>query len=311
MKPAAFEYHRAFDLRGALELLAELGEDAKLLAGGLSLVAMMNFRLARPAALIDLTRISDLGYLRREDDGSLRIGALATHRAVETGHDVLGDGFGVLPRAARYVGHYPIRVRGTFGGSIAHSDSTSEWCLLAILLEARVVVRSQARGERVIPAHEFLLGYFTTALEPDEAVVEVVFPRPAPHAALTEFAQRKGDFAIVAAAVDLDLADGRCLGGRVALGGVDATPVRIPEAEALLADASVGEDLWAEVAERTAAAIEPGSDVHASAEYRRTLTRTLLVRALREASARESGEPSARTASHGQTSAQSSREAPV
>lgn len=290
MKPAAFEYHRAFDLRGALELLVELGEDAKLLAGGLSLVAMMNFRLARPAALIDLTRIEDLSYLRREEDGTLRIGALTTHRAVETGNDVLGDGFAVLPRAARYVGHYPIRVRGTFGGSIAHCDSTSEWCLLAILLDAQVVVRSHTRGERVIAAKDFLLGYFTTALEPDEAVVEVVFPRAAPHAALTEFAQRKGDFAIVAAAVDLDLADGRCLGGRVALGGVDATAVRVPEAEEVLAGAEVGEDLWVEVAERAATAIEPGSDVHASADYRRSLTRTLLVRALREASAEGSRE---------------------
>jgi carbon-monoxide dehydrogenase medium subunit len=284
MKPAVFEYHRAFDLRGAVELLAELGDDAKLLAGGLSLVAMMNFRLARPAALIDLTRIDDLSYLRRDGDGALRIGALTTHHTVETGHAVLGDEFGVLPRAARYMGHYPIRTRGTFGGSIAHCDATAEWCLLALLLDARVVVTSRDRGTREIAAGEFLLGYFSTALEPDEAVVEVIFPRPAAHAALTEFAQRKGDFAIVAAAVDLDLVDGRCRSGRVALGGVDATVVRIPEAEALMTDADAGEDLWLEVADAAAGAIEPGSDAHASADHRRHLTRTLLVRALREAS---------------------------
>jgi carbon-monoxide dehydrogenase medium subunit len=286
MKPAAFEYHRAHDLREALELLAELGEDAKLLAGGLSLVAMMNFRLARPSALVDLTRVEGLDQLYRDHEGALHIGALTTHHAVETGQGVLGDGFSVLPRAARHMGHYPIRTRGTFGGSIAHCDSTAEWCLLALLLDAQIVVSSHARGTRTVAAADFLLGFFTTALEPDEAVVEVVFARPAPHAALTEYARRKGDFAIVAAAVDLDLPEGpggRCRGGRVALGGVDAAVVRVPEAEALLADAEPGEALWREVADAAATAIEPGSDAHASADHRRTLTRTLLERALREA----------------------------
>lgn len=285
MKPAAFEYHRAVDLRGAVELLADLGEDAKLLAGGLSLVAMMNFRLARPSALIDIGRVEGLSYLRRHD-GALRIGALTTHHAVEAGADVLAGGFEVLADAARYLGHYPIRARGTFGGSIAHCDSTAEWCLLAVLLDARVVVTSAARGGRTIPAEEFLLGYFSTALEPDEAVVEVAFPRPARHAAITEFAQRKGDFAVVASAVNLDMEDGRCLGGQVALGGVDAKVIRVPAAESLLAGAEPGEDLWLEVADAAAGAIEPGSDAHASADYRRRLTRTLLVRALREATAR-------------------------
>lgn len=285
MKPAAFAYHHARDLREATALLAELGEDAKLLAGGLSLVAMMNFRLARPSALIDLGGVEGLSYLRRED-GALRIGALTTHRAVETGREVLGDEFDVLARAARHLGHYPIRTRGTFGGSIAHCDPTAEWCLLAVLLDARVVVTAAARGRRTIPADEFLRGYFSTALEPDEAVVEVIFPRTARNAALTEFAQRKGDFALVAAAVDLELADGRCRRGRVALGGVDATAVRVPAAEEVLTDASPGDDLWAEAADVAARAVEPGSDAHASAEYRRQLTRTLVHRALREAAAR-------------------------
>jgi aerobic carbon-monoxide dehydrogenase medium subunit len=284
MKPAVFAYHHARDLHEATELLAELGEDAKLLAGGLSLVAMMNFRLARPSALIDLGRVEGLSYLRR-DNGTLRVGALTTHHSVETGLGVLGDEFGVLAMAARHLGHYPIRARGTFGGSIAHCDPTAEWCLLAVLLDAQVVVTSAARGLRTIPADEFLRGYFSTALEPDEAVVEVIFPGPARHAALAEFAQRKGDFALVAAAVDLELADGRCRRGRVALGGVDATAVRIPDAEALLGDAAPGEDLWIEVAEVAARVIEPGSDAHASADYRRRLTRTLVLRALREAAA--------------------------
>lgn len=282
MKPASFEYHRAHDVRGATELLTDLGPDAKLLAGGQSLVGMMNFRLARPEALIDVRRIEGLRYLRPDGD-TLCIGALTTHHAVETSLEIAGP-FGVLPRAARWIGHYPIRTQGTVGGSLAHADSTAEWCLLAVLLGAEIVVQNP-RGRRVIIADDFFLGFLTTALEPDEMIVEIRFPRPSPHAALSEFARRKGDFAIVAAAVSLDVAGGVCHGGRVALGGVDAVPVRIPEAEAVLAGSELGGEAFAACAEAAASAIDPGSDAHGSAEYRRTLTRTLVVRACREAMA--------------------------
>jgi carbon-monoxide dehydrogenase medium subunit len=280
MKPAPFAYHRAFDVRGAVDLLAQLGDDAKLIAGGQSLVAMMNFRLARPSALVDLGRVDGLRYIKR-DGNALRIGALTTHHAVEVEGGLAG-GFGVLPRAARWIGHYPIRTKGTVGGSLAHADPTAEWCLLALLLDAEIVAEGRQGGRR-IPAHQFFKGYFSTALRPDEVIVEVVFPRPAPNAALTEFARRKGDFAIVAAAVSLDLSGGTCRGARVALGGVDATPIRIPDAERVLAGASTGAELFTEAAEVAARTIEPGSDVHGSASYRRTLTRTLVVRALQEA----------------------------
>src|SRR5207244_521455 len=131
-------------------LLGELGPDAKILAGGQSLVAMMNFRLARPSALVDITRITGLDYLRQGHDG-LRVGALTTHRAVEKAKL---DGFGVLPKAARWIGHYPIRCRGTFGGSIAHGDATSEWCVLAVLLDAMIVLHGP-KGRREVPAAEF------------------------------------------------------------------------------------------------------------------------------------------------------------
>src|SRR5262245_6609340 len=138
LKPASFTYHRVGSVPEAIALLAELGDEAKILAGGLSLVPMMNFRLARPTALVDVTRIPDLAYLRADGAG-LRIGALTTHRVIETTTDpaVLAS-FGVLPRAARWIGHYPIRARGTFGGSIAHADPASEWCLLALLLGAQI-----------------------------------------------------------------------------------------------------------------------------------------------------------------------------
>ncbi|HZA14229.1 MAG TPA: xanthine dehydrogenase family protein subunit M [Myxococcaceae bacterium] len=282
MKPAPFAYHRAFDLRGAVDLLAQLGDDAKLIAGGQSLVAMMNFRLARPSALIDLSRVEGLRYLRRDGD-ALRIGALTTHHAVEVANG-LGDGFGVLPRAARWIGHYPIRTRGTVGGSIAHADPTAEWCLLAVLLDAEIVAQGR-EGRRTLPARQFFKGYFSTALRPDEVIVEVTFPRPAPNAALTEFARRQGDFAIVAAAVSLDLSGETCRSARVALGGVDATPIRVGEAERVLAGARVGSELFEEAAEVASRSIDPGSDAHGSAAYRRTLTRTLVARGLEEATA--------------------------
>ncbi|WP_028933946.1 FAD binding domain-containing protein [Pseudonocardia spinosispora] len=250
MKPAAFTYHRPGSVIGALDLLEELGDGAKLIAGGQSLVAMMNFRLARPEHLIDIRKVPGLDQIVRDGD-RLRIGALVTHHAVETAD--LGPDFAVLSRTMRWVGHLPIRTRGTVGGSIAHADATAEWCLLAVLLEALIVVEGPA-GRREIPAEEFFVGVFTTALEPDELIVEVIFPRPAPRAALTEFAERQGDFAIVAAAVDLD-AD------RVVLGGVGPTPV-VAGGELELRDA-------------------PGVSAH----YRRGLVNTLVERAREEAAA--------------------------
>ena len=165
MKSAAFEYTRAASIGEACELLARHGDGAKLLAGGQSLVPMMNFRLVRPPALVDITRIPDLRYIGRDGD-ALRIGALTLHREIETLADPeIVRGYELLPRAARWVGHYPIRTRGTFGGSVAHADPSAEWCMLAVLLDATIVVTGPA-GEREIPAAEFFLGFFTTALEP-------------------------------------------------------------------------------------------------------------------------------------------------
>ncbi len=207
MKPAAFEYRRASTVAEAVDQLTQLGDDAKLLAGGQSLVAMMNFRLVRPSALVDVKGIPDLQYVESDGRG-LRIGALTPHRWVEVMENprVLED-FSVLKRAARWVGHYPIRTLGTFGGSIAHADPSSEWCILATLLDAEVAAVGPG-GERVIPASEFFQGFFMTALEPDEMVVEVRFPEPAPHAALQEYARRAGDYGIVVAAVSLKVEGG-------------------------------------------------------------------------------------------------------
>jgi carbon-monoxide dehydrogenase medium subunit len=298
VKPAAFTYHRAHDVTDAVGLLTDLaaaGEDPKLIAGGQSLMPMMTFRLARPSALVDL------GPLRRvpamtaiaesSDDGSssaslrlpgtLTLGALVTHHAVETA--ALSPGFAVLTDAMRWVGHLPIRSRGTVAGSLVHGDATAEWCLLALLLDAVVVAEGPA-GRREIPADELFHGFYATAVDPDEVVVEVRFTRPAPHAALSEFARRHGDFAIVDAAVALEIEDHDVTGGRVVLGGVAPAPVRVPEAEAVLAGGgAAGDALFAAVADAAAAAIDPPDDPPVTAAYRRRLTRTLVADACRRA----------------------------
>jgi carbon-monoxide dehydrogenase medium subunit len=280
VKPAPFAYHRVHSVDEAVALLAELGDETKILAGGLSLVPMMNFRLARPSALIDVTRVEGLSYLRAEN--GLRIGALTTHRMVETCRDpaVLGD-YGVLPRSARWIGHYPIRSRGTFGGSIAHADPASEWCLLAVLLDAQVGLTGPD-GHREVPAAEFFQGYYTTVASPDEMITELSFPHPAPHAVLTEFAPRQGDFAVVAAAVTLDVADGVCRSGRVVLGGVGAQPVQVETG--VLAGQPAVPATWQAMGEHAATQIDPAEDTHGSGEYRRRLAATLVARALAEAS---------------------------
>jgi len=282
VKPAPFAYHRAHSVAEAVALLAELGDEAKILAGGLSLVPMMNFRLARPAALVDVTRIEGLSYLKADPQDGLRIGALTTHRAVETSRDpdVLA-GFGVLPRSARWIGHYPIRSRGTFGGSIAHADPASEWCLLAMLLGAQVILAGP-RGQRTLPAAEFFEGYYSTAASPDEMITELWFPRPAPRAVLTEFAQRQGDFAVVAAAVCADIEDGICASARVVLGGVGPLPVEV-NADALSGQPATS-DTWQAMGEHAARQVDPPEDTHGSGEFRRRLTATLVSRALAEAS---------------------------
>jgi carbon-monoxide dehydrogenase medium subunit len=267
----------------AVALLAELGDEAKILAGGLSLVPMMNFRLARPSALIDVTKIAGLSYLRTDGDG-LRIGALTTHRMVETSRDpAVTSDFGVLPRSARWIGHYPIRSRGTFGGSIAHADPASEWCLLAVLLGARVALTGPG-GRRDIPAAEFFQGYYTTVASPDEMITELWFPRPEPYAVLTEFAPRQGDFAVVAAAVTLDVRGGVCRSGRVVLGGVGPQPVQVETG--VLAGQPAVAATWQAAGEHAATQIEPPDDTHGSSAYRRRLTATLVARALAEAGER-------------------------
>ena len=254
---------------------------------------MMNFRLARPAALVDVTRIPGLEYLRAGPDG-LRIGALTRHRTVELCRDpAVLDGFGVLPRSARWIGHYPIRARGTFGGSIAHADPAAEWCLLAVLLGANVILTGPS-GARSVPAGEFFEGFYTTSAEPAEMITELHFPRAARHAALTEFAQRQGDFAVVAAAVSVDLgepgpAGPACRSVRVVLGGVGPLPFVVDTAE--LGGQPAAEATWRAAGALAAAQIDPPADGHGGPGYRRHLAATLVERALADAAGPERPAP--------------------
>ena len=282
MKPAPFSYHRARSADEAVSLLAELGDDAKLIAGGQSLVAMMNFRLARPAALVDISRLTELRYVRA-DAGGMRIGALALHRDLERLADpVLLTGFGMLPRAAGYIGHYAIRAAGTFGGSIAHADPAAEWCMAALLFGAEIVALGPG-GERVIPIEGFFTGFLETGLRPDEMIVEVRLPTPRPGAAICEFARRHGDFAIVAVAAAVDSADGICRDARVVLGGVAGTVQRATGAETALIGSSLDTGAIAAAAQGAAAGSDPPGDIHGSADYRRHLVQVLTARAIGEA----------------------------
>lgn len=283
MKPAPFEYHRARSVAEAVDLLERGGEDAKVLAGGQSLVAMMNLRLARPTVLVDINDLPGLSYVL-EEDGGLRVGALTRHCQIEHYPGLL-EGFAILPEAARWVGHYPIRARGTFGGSIAHADAAAEWCMLALLLDAELVVVGP-QGTRTVPADGFFQGLFMTTLAPDEVLTEVRFPRGYSQAAIQEFARRHGDFAIVAAAVRYDLEEGVIRRPRVVLGGVADRPVAVPAVVDVLDGEAPSGELFAEAGRVAATGITPPADIHGSSDYRRDLAQVLVERALSAAAGR-------------------------
>jgi carbon-monoxide dehydrogenase medium subunit len=278
MKPADFEYYAPKTLDEALALLAAHGDDGKLLAGGQSLVPVMNFRLARPAHLIDLNGIAELDYLR-EEKGVLRIGALARHAAFH--RPVAGGPTGkLLSEVVQHIAHYPIRMRGTFVGSIAHADPASEWCAVVRLLEAEIVARSK-RGERRLKAAEYFHGTFATALQTDEIITEVRLPvlDAAWRVGFYEFSRRAGDFAIAMSAVALKTSGKKITEARIAIGGVEDRPSRVAAAEALLLKGGSP----AEAAKAVSTAVRPMEDIHADAAYRKDLVRATTERALAQA----------------------------
>jgi CO/xanthine dehydrogenase FAD-binding subunit len=282
VKPAKFNYHSPTSIDEALTILERYQGDARPLAGGQSLVPMMNFRLATPAAIVDLNRIPGLAGIE-EADGVVRIGAMARQRQIEFA-PLLREKLPLLNEAMRWVGHLPTRTRGTIGGSIAHADPSAEIPMVLQALAGEVIARGP-QGERRIGAPDLFTAPLTTSLMPDEILTEVRFPVMPTGAvyAIEEFARRKGDFAIAAIAVMLVRDGERCTTARLATAGIGPIPVRLREAEAILEERGLGEAAIAAAAEKAAELVEPMSDQNGSAEFRRHLTAVLTRRAVQKA----------------------------
>lgn len=288
MKPAPFEYLAPDSLDAVLDVLARHGGDAKILAGGQSLIPVMNFRLAQPSLLVDLNKLSELDFVRRGEDGGLRIGGMTRQRRLER-DPLIAEAAPLLHEAVPFIAHPQIRNRGTFGGSLAHADPAAELPALAVALRARLRLR-KAGGDRWVEAGDFFAGLFTTALEPDEVLVEAAIPPLAPRTgwAFLEVARRHGDYAQVGVAALVTLGeDGRCREARLVYLSVGDVPVEAREAAALLAGQEISAQAIAAAAEKASRdEMDPLGDIHATAEFKRHLARVLTGRVLRRAAER-------------------------
>jgi CO/xanthine dehydrogenase FAD-binding subunit len=287
LKPPPFDYHAPDTLDDALALLAEHADEGKILAGGQSLVPMLNFRLARPDVLIDINRIGALSYLRRRE-GTLHVGALTRLAQLERS-ELVARHWPLLSEAVRLVAHSQIRNRGTIGGSVSHADPAAELPVALSALDARFHV-SSVRGARTISWEDLFVTHLTTSLEPDELMTEIEVPPspPGTRSAFVEYARRHGDFALGGAAVAITMEDDEvCTGGAIALLAAAPTPLRPRAAEQALAGRRIDEASAREVARLAVAGIEPTGDIHGTTEYRRDLIESMVRRALLTAAARE------------------------
>ena len=285
MKPAAFVRHVPKTLDEAVRILAEVApQDGRVLAGGQSLVPIMAFRLAKPAHLVDINEVAGLDQVSSSGQ-TLSIGARVRHGAF---HKPVVDGplGALLATVVRHIAHYPIRMRGTFCGSLAHADPASEWCLVAATLDATMIAVS-TRGGRRIAAKDFFAGIMSTALAEDELLAHVELPLllPGTRFGFNEFSRRAGDFAMSAALVTFRLDDGKIADARVGVGGAEPHPRRIPAAEAVLNGQAPGDGVFRAAAEAAANAVEAMEDHQTTAEYRCDLVRAVVRRALEQASA--------------------------
>lgn len=285
MKPSPFEYFAPTSVEEALEYLTRYGYDAKPLAGGQSLIPMMNFRLAQPAVLIDLNNIPDLAYIRPDEGGGALLGAMSRHKTV--GKDALiAARLPLVHEAIKNIGTPQIRTRGTIGGSLSHADPSAELASVSIVLKSQFRLRSQ-KGERWVPANEFFTGSFSSILEPEELLVEVKIPAQPAHSgwSLKEVARRHNDFALmgVAAMVELD-EHGNCKEARMVFLSAGDRPMEAVQAAELLKGQKPGDEIIQAAAEKAATSdIDPGGDIHATAEFRLHLAKVLSKRALQEA----------------------------
>lgn len=285
MKPPAFDYVAVASTHEAVAEVAAHGDAAKLLAGGQSLMPILNLRLAAPARLVDLNRVAALAYIE-ERAGGVAIGAMTRQRAVERSA-LVAERVPLLTEALPWVGHSTIRNRGTIGGSLAHADPAAELPAVALCLDGRFTVRGAA-GERTIEARDFFKGYLTTAVAPTELLTDVWFPSrpPGTGEAWIELARRHGDFALVGVAAVVTLDGSIVREARLTLTGVDGVPVRATAAEALLAGAPLSEEAMRAAADRVRESIDPHGDIHATAAYRRHVAGVLTIRALTRAGER-------------------------
>jgi CO/xanthine dehydrogenase FAD-binding subunit len=290
MKPPKFDYVRPATLSEAIAALVAADGGGKIIAGGQSLMPMLNFRLLSPSILIDINHIRELSLLS-EEDGGLRIGALTRHHTLETSEAVKRL-FPVLNAAMAHVAHLAIRNRGTIGGSITHADPAAELPMMMVLLESQISMVSP-RGKRVLEAEEFFVGALTAAVEEDEIVTEIYLPPLPPDAgwAFEEVARRSGDFALAAVGVIMTVEDGRINHVRVGVMGVGDMPMRLFDVETVLYNEVCDDAVLAQAVEAARATVEPATDLHASADYRRHLLGVLVRRALQTAWERAWGNP--------------------
>jgi CO/xanthine dehydrogenase FAD-binding subunit len=279
MKPASFDYIVAESIEMAVASLAEAGPDAKIIAGGQSLVPMLNFRLLRPSLLVDINRIPGLASIEETETG-IRVGALTRHHQLEMS-PIIGRHLPVLSCAMTHVAHLAIRNRGTIGGSLSHADPAAELPMMALLLDAALHIAS-ASGKRTVAARDFFLDALTVDLAAGDMVTEIALPKLPPRTGwgFEEVARRHGDFALAAVATTLTVSDGAIAQTRIALTGVGPTALRAPAAEALLVGHALEPKLTSRAVEAVRAAIAPDTDLHASADYRRHLAGALTRRAL-------------------------------
>lgn len=284
MKPAPFEYFAPLELQEALDLLERYGDEAKILAGGQSLMPLMNLRLARPGLIIDINRLSGLDTITATPEGGLTIGALTRQRALERSK-IVQEQNPILAAAMPLIGHFQIRNRGTIGGSLVHADPAAELPAVSLLLGAEFLLRSKS-AVRVVPAAEFFLSYLTTAIRPAELLTEIRLPKwPSGEAwAVQEIARRKGDFALIGVALRAEL-DGEETVQKavIVMFGVDSKPLRMERAEAVLKGRRISEAFLRELSGVVAEELEPDSDIHASAAYRKEVGGVLVRRALESA----------------------------
>ncbi|MBX9709790.1 MAG: xanthine dehydrogenase family protein subunit M [Xanthobacteraceae bacterium] len=282
MKPAAFDYVCAESVEHAVQTLAEAGDDGKILAGGQSLMPMMNFRLVKPSVLVDINRVTGLDRVELRG-GRLALGALVRHHMTAT-DALIARHVPVLHHAMKHVAHLTVRNRGTFCGSVCHADPAAEMPMMSLLLNASVYIASP-RGARTVPAQDFFVGSLITALEPDELVTEIEIDTLPDGSGwgFEEFARRHGDYALAAVAVTMERRDGAASNVRLALMGVGDTAVRMPQVEEMLEGGGFDDALLDKAVETLRQQINPNSDLNASSDYRRHLAGVLTRRALRDA----------------------------